>query len=76
MLKRVSISSEISTQWTSKRFLAWQDIVKVELLRPKKKKSSLDYVVVLHSNSAAPLQIMIRGHTDAMAPHEVHRRFK
>lgn len=57
MLKRVTIESEVSTQWISKRFIAWQDIVKVELMRPKKKKSNLDYIVVLHLSSGAPLKI-------------------
>ncbi len=57
MLKRQSLSSEIGTQWISKKFIAWEDIIKVQLLRPDKKRSNLDYVIVIYSRFSNPVQI-------------------
>lgn len=57
MLKRETLSSEVGTQWISRKFVAWDDINKVELVRPKKKRSNLDYLVVIHSNQSKPLRI-------------------
>lgn len=52
MLKRESFSSETDTQWISRNFVSWDEITKVELVRPKKKRSNLDYLIVLHMNTS------------------------
>lgn len=57
MLKKETLSSEVGTQWISRSFVAWDEINRVELVRPKKKRSNLDYLVVLHSNQNKPLRI-------------------
>ncbi len=57
MLKRQPISSETGTQWTSKRFIAWDDISEVQLHRPQKKRSNLDYLILLYPRTGTPLPI-------------------
>lgn len=57
MLKRQSMTSEVGTQWLSKQFIGWQDITRVELVRPKKKRSNLDYVIVLYTGSKPAVPI-------------------
>lgn len=57
MLKTVSISSDISTQWVSKHFVPWSEIVDVKLIRPEKKRSNLDYVITIHSKNTKPVKI-------------------
>ncbi len=57
MLKSESMTSEVSTRWISKKFIAWHDIAKIQLLRPKKKRSNLDYVVTIYSKSSGPMMI-------------------
>ena len=57
MLKRHSLSSEIGITWISKKFLAWEDITKIQLLRPDKKRSNLDYVIVVYSRFSNPIHI-------------------
>lgn len=57
MLKRGSISGSSGTYWTSLNFVPWTDITKVQLVRPKKKRSNLDYVIALTRKNGKPLNI-------------------
>lgn len=57
MLKKVSLSSEVSTQWISKHYIPWSEIDEIKLLRPEKKRSNLDYVIQIRSRAAKPLKI-------------------
>lgn len=57
MLKRQNMTSEVGTEWISKKFIAWHDITRVQLVRPQKKRSNLDYVVILYAGSTPSVQI-------------------
>ncbi|MCC7530478.1 MAG: serine/threonine protein kinase [Candidatus Melainabacteria bacterium] len=57
MLKRETFSSEVGAQWVSKKFIDWNHITRVQLVRPKKKRSNLDYLVILYAGSSPSVQI-------------------
>lgn len=50
-------TSEAGVQWISKKFVSWQDVTKVSLVRPQKKRSNLDYEILIHSRFSSPMQI-------------------